>query len=336
MSLRIEPRVPLSSEKLRAVVLGTDLTVPRTAGFTLLRLSELEDKVPLMSGVLMNEQEPASFRRAAAQNLYVLNDEPSREVLLEAARAVRDQAAMVGVVKGLGRTGDERALRMIEQVSAEASEPLARQAKFAAALLSYRLDLPGHDLEPPRELLELPPEEGEPVRIAAPELEEARLCLDSLAAEPFGIQLGAESLQQLDCEHNRWMLLLNEEFTGDGALDRLRERKALLGVIASKSSESGSYSVIFTILTAASEERDKVRLSLTRTTGELGYSGEVSLSGRGPARFGLNSVAQPGIFGLRAEGTFDAAGRLEIASAVSALTIENKRNPTSLRVRRVG
>ncbi len=318
---------PLTSTQLRDVVLGKNPALPRRAAMSLLRLSGERDKTGVFQALLEDENEAPRYRFLAAANLYQINTKESRDVLLRALDKVKDAGTLGGIVKALGRVGDQTALERVLKVKAGSRGVLAQQAQFAAALLSHRFGLPGNDLVPPTSFYPMPTSGVTPVQVIAPASAEVSLCLDSLVGEPYGITLSKGNLKQMVCENKTWMLALNQEFDSPQALEILQKRKSLLGVLAGKNAESGRYSGAFLVLTAP--VAGKVNVFVNRVTGEPGFFGEAVME-RGRARFKVKSVARVGVFPIEAEGTY-APGGIEIASARSALTIMEKRSPQLLK-----
>lgn len=317
---------PLTSKQLHDVVMGKNLALPRRAAMSLLRLSRARDKASVFQTLLENENEAPRYRFLAAANLYQLNTKQANDVLLQSLDKVKDVGTLGGIVKVLGRVGDQAALERVLKVKAASGGVLAQQAEFAAALLSHRFGLPGNDLPLPTAFYPMPVKGVTPVRIAVPTATEATLCLDSLANEPYGITLSKGNMKQMDCENKTWMIVLNQDFTSPKALEMLQKRKSLLGVLASKNAETGRYSGAFLLLTAP--VGGKVNLFINRTTGEPGFFGEAVVE-QGRARFKVRSVARVGVFPIEAEGVYTPEG-IEITSARSALTIMEKRRPQLL------
>lgn len=132
MSITITPK--LTAEVHRAIVLGQDHSVSRAAAINLLPQSPLRDSADLLRQVMLSKSEPAPLRQLAALNLWRLNSQNANKYLLEAANSLKQPEILTSVIKVLGRVGDERALRAIEAIQAQATGVLADQASFAASL----------------------------------------------------------------------------------------------------------------------------------------------------------------------------------------------------------
>jgi hypothetical protein len=155
----------LDWQRLQRALQGRDVTIPRAQAVALIVASGRPDAPRTLARVLQDPAEPPRLRALTALSLPRLSSPTAEEVLIEATR-VEDDTVLAAVMRALGRVGGERALRAIEAAK-PTSTVAVQQAAFAAALISHRLGLPGHDLrEPPsRELLTLPDAAARPFRI---------------------------------------------------------------------------------------------------------------------------------------------------------------------------
>jgi len=331
MSLKIEPPfklVPRISEvaitdpdevslrKLRDAVAGRSPQLTRSRAMEILLASDFPNKHRDLQAVLMNDGESPEVRAMAALYLGKVNTPAAREVLVEASSA-RDTLVLGAVASALGRIGDETSLEVVSRILDGANGLAAEQARFAAALLSHRLDVRGPELQTPNsdDYLKLPPEAARPFRVEQTGSNEAELCLRSLADQSFGIELAEHPMYQVRCGNNAWMLLLSRDAVFPGATERLRTSKSLAGIIAIKDRTTRLYSSAFLVLTAPSKQSDGVAILIHRTTGDLIFAGTMQVVGR-RASFALGAVRRPGAFPMELSGSIED-GYLDIHSARS-------------------
>lgn len=317
---------------LREIVAGRkkEKDFPRSSAMHLLALSDFPNKHRDLSAVLENEREPDALRRRAAILLGLINTPAATEILVKSCTTDRPQV-LAGVLKSLGRVGGKTELRAVVKAAKYAEGHVATQAAFAAALISHREGLKGNDLPMPAtsRYLKLPEDAARPIIVARAADSDAELCLRSLASQPFGIEYAEQPMYQLRCGRSVLLILINREFAGPEAVAKARERKAFLGVVATRIEETGSYSVTFLMLTSPARAKGKIDLLVTRTTGEPVFGGTIRVL-RESARFDLRAISRPGAAGIEIGGTL-AGGKLEITNARSALFAQvAKRQPPEL------
>ena len=329
MAITLDPGGAVDAGRLRRAVAGQDPAITRQLALKLLAASELPDKVGLLRSVVDDPSQPVRIRQLAATTMYRLNRPETEDALIQSARSSEDGRLLALLVRLLGRIGGERSLEAVTEVRARSDGLAAAQAEFAAALIAHRLGLVGHDLPDLRDVerLRLEPGEGRPLVLTPPDRAEARLALDALRSEPFGITPSARMLQQVRCDRHTWMLVLSEELADATGVRRLSERKSLAALVAYKSEESGAYSVVFLVLLAPAKATAVVNARVHRTTGELAFAGRAQV-GPGGARFEISSVARPGVFPLVMTGSLEG-GQLRVETARSSLSVGLHREPAA-------
>jgi hypothetical protein len=311
---------------LQNVITGSHSRVARSRAVYLSQHDDVPTQIHHLQLLLENEAEYSHIRRLAAAILGRINTPEAEKILIRSSQ-VRDSNILASVVTALGRIGGETALKAVVEAQGYAIEPASSLARFAAALISYRLGLEGNDLPVPRgdEYMERASGATHPVEITHAEEGEARACLQSLAMEPFGVEFSNQNLYQVRCERNSLMLLLNRDFTGQDAIRKLQERKALFGVVARKNPTMDSYSISFLVLTSPSGQAHSNHIWINRSTGEPAFHGTAQLI-RDKAEFEISTLAGPGAFSVRFEGTFDGH-TFKFRTALSGLFGEKPREP---------
>jgi hypothetical protein len=315
---------------IRNVAAGRDTSFSRIQALELLQGSNFSDKVRDFQLLLENGQESSEIRHLAARGLYKANTPEAVNILIRSSQ-VEDERVLTSVMKGLGRIGSENALEAIARVRDRATGVAAFQAEFAAALISHRFGLSGNDLRVPSnsEYLQPTNDTSRSFQVARPSEDEARVCLQSLADQPFGIQYSGNNLYNIQCGQNNWMLVLNQEFANQDAVQILQSRKAFPGVIAANYEETGLYSTVFLLFTSPTEQPNILNLLVHRSTGEQIFGGTAQVEGR-KANFSIHSISRPGGFPVNVEGTFEG-GNLNFETTLSGTQVQERRHPTKVR-----
>lgn len=314
----------LSLKRLRNIVAGRDTTFPRSRAMFFLQATDFPNKHRDFEAVLRDENETAEIRYLAAIYLGKIATPAATAILVENSH-VCDEHVLAGVMKALGRIGDESALEAISEVNRRTNGPAATQAEFAATLIAHRLGLKECGSTGPhaRNHLDVDLHCARPFRINRADHADTELCLRSLADQPFGIEFSERSTYQVRCGRNASMILFNRDFVDESGVDGLASRKAFLGVVANRSEESRSYSIEYLILTSPIKQKNGVDILLHRTNGKLAFGGSGQVSGNCLA-FSIAAVSQAGAFGVKIEGTF-ADGRLSMESALAERSIQVKK-----------
>lgn len=327
MSLELKQE-NLPEQSLRNSILGTDLSVSRTRAINLMPSSKIPNRAELLRNVLENDGDDPKLRRLAAIALWRVNTADARDALLSAAETVEDPMVLTGVVKSLGRIGDQRALDAIQAIRDRSEGTLAAQASFAASLISHRLGLPGNDLPVPSKYEKMPRSNQGSIQLAAPEAREVEQFLEDFQSQPYDIELSRESLRQVFCTGATWMLAFSRDFAA-AELAALRKQKSVAGLLASRNPETGHYSVAFLLLTAPGEG-DRVDVLFHRSTGEQAWAGVLTSGGRDAGSFAIHTAGRLGIVPIELEGVWSGHGKLELTRAISAPRVIDKLKPLPL------
>lgn len=319
----------VSLKGLRAVVAGHDRSLPRDVAMTLLVASDLPTRHRDLKAVLSDEQESPAMRYLAAINLGRVGTPEAVEALIRSSNT-RDEAALEGIITALGYIGGISALEVISEFKRHGAKFVAARAEFAAALISHRLGLDGNDLPVyDRESYLAILGAARPFRITAAGAAAAELCLRSLADQPFGVEFAERPMYQIRCERNALMIVFNRVLIGGEAIQMLRERKTLWGVIARRSEQTGLYSAGHLILSSPAKEGDEINVLIHRLKGESAYAGTARVEGD-RAWFTIGTISQPGAVAVMIEGSY-RQGRLDITTSQSATYSLKKREPIRTR-----
>lgn len=321
-------------QKVRDALMGRGTAISRTQAVAELVAANHPNAHRDLEIVLKNPAEPPRLRALAALSLARLSSRQVEEILIEATDT-RDEQVLAAVMRALGRVGEEKGLRAIEAAT-HAKGVAARQASFAAALISHRLGLEGHDLPvpSPAQLQKLPEAAARPFRMQRLTGADAEYAVLTLSREGFRIEYDEDSIHEIRCANNRWLVVFNREVTKGDGLTRLRDRKTFAGVWASYQEENETFSARFLMLTAP-EGGGKIRIHMHHLTGEPAFFGHGEVK-RDSHPFSVRSVDGPGAFPILVEGRYLGEGQLEVTTARAALFIRQSNRPQQSIVKRPG
>jgi hypothetical protein len=319
----------ISIEKLPDAVMGNDPKFSRTAAMAQLVASEREDRETLLARVLENSAEPRRNRIAAAISLGRVATHSTQRILLRNLPKTADDS-FPEVLCSLGRIGDREALDAIGALELPPQHPASRTAAYAAALIAYRLGLPGHELPFPSEtdLLKPPTAQTRPIKLTPLGEATAREVLAAMKRHPYGISFDSGSLIRIQCAGEINVVCFNREFLGTAAA-RLRERKGIPAMCALQSPETADYSVSYVFLARpTSRTPDAIEIMVHRCSGTLALAGTGEIVGA-RVEFELRSVRRPGAWAISVKGGVED-GRIEIIEAASSTAREQPREPSRL------
>ena len=314
-------------EMLPDVVLGKDLEFPRAEAMAQLAASERSDRVTLLTQVLEKASEPRRYRAVAAIVLGRIATSASEEVLLRNLPNTEDDC-FPEVLLSLGRIGSAKALVAIDALKLSPQHPASVRAAYSAALIAYRLRLPGHELPFPAEddLLKLPATPARRVEFTPLEPAPARDVMDAMKRHPYGIAFDPAKLTRIQCAGETNIFCPNREFLGTG-VGKLRERKGLMGLGVLQSPETGDYSVSYVFFARPSGAR-AIDIMAHRCSGTLALAGSGAVVGA-QLEFELRAVRRPGALAISVKGAIQD-GRLQITEAAVSTTRERRREPSRL------
>jgi hypothetical protein len=322
MTIRITQE--LSPQTLIQAVAGKDASVPRGWAISQVPFAGIPDGAGVLQKILRNEGDNLKARRLAASALWRMNTAESRDALLGAASEAGDPRLLSGIVKLLGRVGDQRALATIEKIRDRGQALLSEQAAFAASLIAYRLGLPGHELPAPGQFQPLPATDQRRIEFVPPPPEEVALLLKSLVEEPYDLAVSGDTMMQIRCARTTWMLAFTEKFAATDSVAAVQKQKSVAALLASKNTEDGRYSVAFLFFSSPGRGGKHVDLLGHRTTGEQAWAGTIEQGEKGGLRFTLRTVGRLGIVPIELEGVWRRGGKMETTKALSASRVTEK------------
>jgi HEAT repeat protein len=301
-----------SIEQLRNIIAGRDRSIPRIQAVALMSNSDFAEKHKDLEMLLENSQEPAKIRILAAAGLGDINKKEAMNALIKNTQ-IDDQSVLASIVRAMGKYGDRGSLESVLKAKERSEGFVASQAAFAAAVISYRLGLQGNDLPIPTNILDVP-NNGKQIEISQANQKELKICLRSLGEESYGIKLSDKRAYQLSFGKTTDIMVLNQDFITQNAIEVLLERKAILGIVAEKNNEDGHYFVLYLVLASPSRDPPRmINLLLASPGGRILHVGKAEIKNNEIA-FSVHSVAEVGIIPVKISGIIRDE-RLEILSA---------------------
>jgi hypothetical protein len=302
--------------ELRDAALGHSSLVERRVAVALLLHSNYPEREDLLRSVATNPRETLEERSSAAIALGHIATSKAEMVLTQILRNVPD-SVLADALRSLAKIGGPSALKAIDRHLASPSNAVADAARFAGAMIAHRFGLPGHDLfaPSPDKFLTVPPGESLSIEVSRASVDEARLVLESLADEPYGIQLGGGPLTQLRCGTDVHTVCLNSRVVAPEPTRIVLQHKALLALVALQLREGDGHSVSYLILSSPSSVSD-INLLAPRCTGRPALAGTAHVS-NGEIRFSLRALNRPGARAVALDGTV-AHGQVTMSQAIVA------------------
>jgi hypothetical protein len=331
-----ELKIPVTESLLRESVLGRDKTLSRHIAMGLFRKADLANKETIYKTVLENKEEDVKFRYLAAIHLGKMNTPAAKKILSENSKKEENPEVLGGVVMSLGFIGGRDSFPTLKKIAETAfDDQLKRKSRFAATMVAYRFGLKEFELKAPDKLVKISDVKSMKMAIKPATVQEKKFCLASLKDLPVGFEYDKKDLVQFDCLDNKLIFLRNKSFLSGAKAAKLAERKAIFGLIATKSPESNDYSPAFIVFTSPATGDGLVNIVTTRITGEIVSAGVAKFNSRNKkmATFETNGVDDYGVNPVYMTGEIND-GNLVIKSARSALIIPKKRIPRPLIVTR--
>jgi hypothetical protein len=276
---------------------------------------------------LLNSKESDTIRKIAAINLGKIDSPKAKEILIKSTKTVKGDI-LATIVIAMSKYGDNKSLNAISLVKKKNKGFVRSQAAFALAIISHRLGLKGNELPPPNNkgYLKLF-RESRPVMIKKAIKEELDICLKTIDKKPYGIELSQRFVYYIN--HGEYsIILLNRDLDSFESVKRLLKQKAIVGIIAQKSVELGSYFVSYLILTSPTKKGGEINIWLVRSYGKTCYGGTAKIKDV-EVVFSVKSIAETGVSPFIIAGKIGRSGLILEKSRFSPIT-PIKKQPTRL------
>jgi HEAT repeat protein len=249
---------------------------------------------------------PDIVRAAGATLLSRSGSDEAEDALIAALSDETSTAVRHKIVAGLARVGGNAAYRALGELSGQ-DGALAEHARFARTLIGYRIGAPTEPIVIAPDDLAPGDQDGDAVWANADDSLAADITGD-IAADSYGIPLERAGVATVDCQGQRWALVLS--------IPEDPDRPAIAGVIALQSAVDSSYSTDSVVLWHP-KQAGPADISIHRLDGRAEYAGEARPDGD-TVEFRIDTVRGPGAVEKTVEGTLQAAGftQLTVRSGV--------------------
>ena len=203
----------------------------------------------VLGEVLSNRTLSAELRSTAAVELGK-TAQPETEELLLPGLSAEEPSVVNRVASTLGRIGGKKALEALEAYEPAEGEVAPRSVTFARTLISYRLGLESHRLEPPspKEVLKLAARTASTLKPEPVTAEDLKSLTHNLAYELAGVDLAGEGALLLSCEENDFLLVPAAEIQKAKSLAGLRQGNRVVLVVLKRTESLDRYSLFEYIL----------------------------------------------------------------------------------------
>ncbi len=234
----------------------------------------------------------------------------------------RDSSLFVKIVQSLGKMGDKRALKHLEQIEAPNVTISRSSLDFAKSLLSYRLRLNKNLIALPTnsEILEVT--NGIPItptKVERKEVSEAfRHIKEDLPAFTLD-EVGATNLSWSSVE---MLLVFTDKFQEPEILESVRDKSAIPIVLLKKAHSLGRYFLSEYLFTHPSEDHEEVIVVGIRPSGKLTYAGKMQILHEG-LELQLRSVDSLQLPAIELDGKYDLRQHsFDFSRAVSSTKVD--------------
>ena len=236
-------------------------------------------RTTILMRVVIDDGQPADLRATAAVELGKERRKGHQEALV-AALGSKDPAVVRRSAEALGRIGDAAALDALASVRLRGGA-VRRSVDFAKTLISYRLGLESHRLQPPSEArrMHLDRRRAVPLEISTPRARELESIIPALRRELPAIPVSPEGVLGFSCGADRFLVVFNRDVHRRKTLAPLATKSAVPAVVLKRSPSLERYYVYEYLLTHPAASGSLLLFGV-RTTGVVAHVGEVRL---GPA-----------------------------------------------------
>jgi len=297
--------------KLHAVAIGESAELPRMRVIASLPLLDANAR-PNLVKIAGDTNVPIRLRKVAIHSLGRLKDRPLDVIQRHALDS--DVGIAAAAVKILGRVGNADSLSTLERVRSDSI--LKPRVAFAAALISHRFNLPGHELPSVKSATYLDlPRATLSVKARATNAEEDATIRSTLAQHALALPT-ALATWDLECGKKRWALVLDKSLLSPWKPDQFATKKQYLGQLATRNHITGTYAPGLAFL-ATGMGSGRLEVGMYRSSGQLIFGGEGHIEGE-VFRFSMRATDLPGASATVLEGSYGPSGLdLKISSAVN-------------------
>ena len=316
-------------EKLSFEELTTRILRERVEGEVLGPIKELVRRTEprrneVFAQVLDDPKHDVSVKKTVINELGSEPRIENQELLLRQLDRQDDSILMV-VARALGKIGDENALKRLEAIRTPDNPATQRALQFSRSLISYRLRLGTHLIEPPVNAQLVPVREG--IRFEVSKAEAATLGKAVLQARKDlpAIALSDEGAMRVTCRNIEYLLVFTDRFDQQETLLSLRNANAVPLVLLKTGLSEGGYFLDRYLFTQPAANGEVMLLGM-RPKGDLTLVGGAEISDRKVA-FRLNAIESPLTPAVEISGEYDQGNRSwQFTRTLTSTTIAAPRN----------
>ena len=248
----------------------------------------------------------------------------NQELLLQHLKT-REPSLFNTIVQSLGKIGDKRALKQLEQIEAPNVAFSRDTLEFAKSLMSYRMRLNKNLIAPPpgNDILEVT--NGIPIKFTKAEAKEVREAFRHVEGDLPAVTLAKEAATKLTWPTVELQLVFTDKFQEPNSLESIQYKSALPIVLLKKAHSLGRYFLSEYFFTHPSEDGKEVVLLGVRPSGKLTYTGKIQISGE-EFEFQLMSVDSLQLPTIELQGTYEPKQRsFDFARAISSTKVVTRK-----------
>lgn len=251
-----------------------------------IQVEKPENISELLGKILLDENEAIATRISAANGLSKRAEKQNEDVLIQVL-STPNRHLRREVIKALGRIGSKKSLELLNEVPTEEKADIRQAAKFARMLIQVRgnLNIKNNEIERSLGVSWLTQKAQ---KITAKKTKEH---IASLNENTFGIELREDFAYQFDCASAQNILFLNKAIDFSKSIPLSTGQSQISAIIASRNPREINSTMRYLVISQAYENR--LGILITRTSGELVYSGEAIPEGD-TLRLSIRDVGETG------------------------------------------
>jgi len=320
------PSEELTQEVLQQALAGRLDTIPPSAALSLLSDADIPgtDGHAVLQDAMQNDDFEPHVRAGAVKVYMRAAGEGAVPALLQALESSEESVA-ASAASALGHVGSPKHLEALHRLRSGKGGVLSTRAAFAEALIVHRFGLADRDVE-----MDSTETQATPVTTGAlafvgvkPGPGRKDQALKAIKRDLPWFDIGKQEVYEVQCGPRLLEVAVNRDFMGSDGPGKLSKRPATPTVIAMQDVEYDDYYPGLIGLTRPTG-KNRIKLELTRLTGEPVYVGEGTVE-RGEIAVDLRAAQAPGVAAVAGRIRLTAEG-VEI-SGISGRRSAPKKNP---------
>lgn len=261
--------------EIRAIARGEQKSPYRIRAIDILVVTATPEVPKILGEILNRRKEDVMMRASVALCLGRVGGPGAEEILQNSAAQTDNPLILTKIASSLGRVGTERSIKKLQEITKSPVDYLQKQANFALILIAHRIGLT--DFKPPRpaEAQFLPPTpDMVSLTIADAGPKVMQNVATDVATENYGVNVLRSVGFGFKCESKDLIFALDADRAEMGLTRSVLERPSVVGLVAQRSPEDGSYSVARLVLTGPTrQENQNFYVAVYRTDGTLVHYG---------------------------------------------------------------